>query len=72
MELKQWLYQNPPGDIRAGLLNRVGCRIMYLHQVAGGHKRASAMRAKQIEEATRELTPHAVVTRAELRPDLFG
>lgn len=72
MHLKKWLTTHPPGDIRTALLQRVGCRVLYLHQVAGGHKNASAKRAKLIEDATRELTPGAVVTRAELRPDLFS
>lgn len=40
--------------------------VGYLYQLAGGHRQASPELAKKIEEATGGL-----VTRRELRPDIF-
>ncbi len=41
--------------------------VGYLYQLAGGHRRASADMAVRLELATKGL-----VSRAELRPDLWG
>jgi len=72
MQLNDWLRKHKDNDTRARVCGDVGCAVLWLHQVAGGHKTASAARCKALEDATRSHTPDDVVTRAEVRPDLFG
>jgi len=50
----------------ARIATALGVKAAYVSQIASGHRRASPVRAVQIEELT-----GGVVTRAELRPDDF-
>ncbi|PZO66352.1 MAG: transcriptional regulator [Pseudoxanthomonas suwonensis] len=52
---------------RRRLAAAIGVHKMYLWQIGAGQRRPSAELAKRIEEATQ-----GAVTRAELRPDIFG
>ena len=68
MELKNWIKINSTDDM-IKLAQKCGCHPNYLYQVAW--RGCSPRLAKKIEEVTKELTPQAVVTRKELRPDIW-
>jgi DNA-binding transcriptional regulator YdaS (Cro superfamily) len=53
--------------VLADIAGRAGCKPSTLYMIAGGHKRPSWRLAESIEGAT-----DGVVTRNELRPDIFG
>jgi DNA-binding transcriptional regulator YdaS (Cro superfamily) len=52
---------------RVAFARSCGTTYNYLHQVAGGHRRASGKLARRIERRS-----GGAVTRASLRRDLFG
>lgn len=64
MDLKT--YTDDP-ERRAMLLAAVGIHPQYLYQIASGRRKASALLAGQIADAT-----GGTVTRQDLRPDVFG
>lgn len=51
----------------AQIAGRAGCSASTLYMIAGGHKKPSAILAGAISDAT-----SGVVTRQDLRPDVFG
>lgn len=66
MDLKTYM-SNLSATERLKLAKKLKTTSDYLmHQIGGGHRRASAEMAKRIEEAT-----GGVVTRHELRSDIF-
>ncbi len=68
MKLADYLRTLTPAE-RTALAFRVSEQgsVGYLYQLAGGHRRPSAERARRLEEAS-----GGMVTRQELLPDLFG
>lgn len=69
MNLSTWMREHK--TLKGTLADALGSSVGVLYQYAGGHVRMGPVRAREIEDVTRELTPDAVVTRAESRPDLF-
>lgn len=69
MKLNAWMREHK--TLKGALAEKLGTSIGVLYQYAGGHVRMGPVRAREFEDATRELTPDAIVTRAESRPDLF-
>lgn len=66
MDLKTYMINLSAAD-RLRLAKKLKTSPDYLmHQIGGGHRRASAEMAKRIEDAT-----GGGVTRHELRPDIF-
>lgn len=63
MKLKAYL-ENTDAET---LALAAGTKAVYLGQLANGHRKASFKLAKKIEAAT-----NGKVTRADLRPDIFG
>lgn len=63
MKLKTYLESSNPD----ALARAAGTKAIYLSQLASGHRKASHKLAKRIETATK-----GVVTRQDLRPDIFG
>lgn len=51
----------------AEIAGLAGCSASTLYMIAGGHKKASAILAGRISDATGD-----EVTRQDLRPDVFG
>jgi DNA-binding transcriptional regulator YdaS (Cro superfamily) len=66
MTLKEHL-ASLSADQKKALAEAAETEVIYLIQIAGGHSSPSPKLAKRIEEAT-----NGIVTRAELRPDVFG
>lgn len=69
MNLEQWIKEFPAKDLRA-LANRCRCSTNYLYYVA--MNQPSPALARKIEAATRDMDKSAVVTKEELRPDIWG
>ena len=68
MQLTRWMKKATPEEIRT-LAKTVKCHHNYLYQVAKDG--CSAGLAKKIERFTRKITPGCVVTRHDLRPDIW-
>jgi DNA-binding transcriptional regulator YdaS (Cro superfamily) len=51
----------------AAVASKAGCSHRTLYMIGRGHKKASALLARDIEQAT-----DGAVTRHDLRPDVFG
>ena len=68
MQLSKWIKKSSTEELRI-LAKKCGCATNYLYQVALNG--CSAKLAKKIEAATMKLTPQYVVTRHELRPDIW-
>lgn len=66
MTLADWLREATDSQ-RAKAAEKAGTSVGYLYLLAGGHRRASTDLAKKLEKATSKK-----VTRAELRPDVWG
>lgn len=66
MKLKDYL-ATLTADGKKALAEAAETEVIYLIQIAGGHSTPSPKLAKRIEEASK-----GAVTRAELRPDVFG
>ena len=66
MDLKAFMANLTTAEKRT-LAEHAGTKLIYLHQIAGGFSTLSARLAIRIERAT-----NGVVTREELRPDIFG
>ncbi|MEB8488352.1 YdaS family helix-turn-helix protein [Acidithiobacillus ferriphilus] len=66
MNLKAFIVNLTIAEKRA-LAEHAGTKLIYLHQIAGGFSAPSARLAIRVERAT-----NGVVTREELRPDIFG
>ena len=49
--LKEWLARNSK-EAQEAVARRAGSSRNYLHQLAGGHRKASPDKAKALEEAT--------------------
>jgi DNA-binding transcriptional regulator YdaS (Cro superfamily) len=64
MNLKTWIRQTTPEE-RREICEQIGTTMDYLWQIAGGHSRASARMALEIERYTG-------VSKHDLRPDIFG
>lgn len=69
MDLADWWKQNKAG--RKQLVDKIGSSLPMMRQIVYGHKQAGPKRAIEIEQAIAELTPDSIVTRAEIRPDLW-
>lgn len=70
MKLNAWMREHK--NLKEALADALGTSVGVLYQYAGDHVRMGPVRARKMEDATAELTPDAVVTRAESRPDLFA
>ena len=68
MKLKEWIKKSSTYELRQ-LAKKVKTHPQYLYQVA--KFRCSAGLAKRIEAATRLLTPDKIVTKEEIRPDIW-
>jgi len=53
--------------VLADIAKAVECSAETMYMYAGGHKKPSALKAIAISDAT-----NGIVTRRELRPDVFG
>jgi len=69
MKFKKWIKKHSTEELRK-LAKVVGCATNYLYFVA--NDRPSAGLAKKIETATKKLTPGHIVTKSELRPDIWS
>lgn len=69
MKLNAWMREHK--HLKEDLAAALGTSVGVLYQYAGGHVLMGPKRARAMEDATVDLTPDAVVTRAESRPDLF-
>ena len=68
MKLSKWIKTSSTDELKE-LAKKCGCCSNYIYQVAA--KGCSAGLAKKIERATMKLTPGRVVTKYELRPDIW-
>lgn len=68
MKLKEWIKKTSTYELRQ-LAKKVKVHPQYIYQVAD--HRPSASLAKKIEKAVGELTPNWLVTKEELRPDIW-
>ena len=68
MQLSKWIKKASTKEMRI-LAKKCEIANNYLYQVALNG--CSAKLAKKIEAATMELTPRFIVTRHELRPDIW-
>ena len=68
MQLSKWMKKVNSEEIRK-LAKKVDCHPNYLYQVAKNG--CSAGLAKKIKKWTTKLTPDCVVTRHDLRPDIW-
>lgn len=68
MKLQRWINLHTGEELRK-LAKTVDCASNYLYYVA--RNRPSAGLAKKIEKATKKLTPDHVITKNELRPDIW-
>lgn len=68
MKLSRWIEKSSTYELRQ-LAQRVRCHPQYLYQIRKDG--CSAGLAKKIEKATKELTPGQVVTKEDLRPDIW-
>lgn len=66
MDLKTYFSTEPIGSIKE-MAEYLGVTPCWISLLINGHRKPSPKLAKRIEEATQGL-----VTRQELRPDLFG
>jgi DNA-binding transcriptional regulator YdaS (Cro superfamily) len=66
MDMKTFLKNTSP-DEREALANRLGTSVAYFWQIAGGHRKPSALLCRRLEAASGGL-----ISAAELRPELFG
>lgn len=66
MQLADYL-KTLTSDQRILVAKKAGTTREYLVQLAGGHRKASALLAKRLEDAT-----GGKVAKSELRPDIFG
>lgn len=68
--MRQWLNTSTSEEKKL-LARTVSKRIIYFYQIAKGNRHPSPMLAKALEEATRRITPDRVLTRHDLRPDIW-
>ncbi len=68
MQLSKWIKKSTSRELRV-LAKECGCASNYFYYVALNG--CSAKLAKKIEAVTMKLTPRYVVTRHELRPDIW-
>lgn len=68
MKLSKWIKVSTTTELKK-LAKKCGCRSNYLYQIA--KKGCSAGLAKKIERNTKKMTPDCVVTRHDLRPDIW-
>ncbi len=66
MQLRDYLRVLRP-DVREAFARDAGTSVGYLYLLGGGHRKAGHALAKEIEKASA-----GVVTRYDLRPDIFG
>lgn len=66
MNMKEFIKSLNKSD-RELIAKKAGTTDDYLFQIAGGHRNPSAALAKKLEIAS-----GGVITRADLRPDIFG
>lgn len=69
MKLKKWIHISTTAELKK-LAKKCGCCSNYFYQVAT--KGCSAGLAKKIEKFTKQLTPDRIVTRHNLRPDIWN
>jgi DNA-binding transcriptional regulator YdaS (Cro superfamily) len=69
VKLEKWIDATTTTQLKK-LAKKCGCHSNYLYQVAT--KGCSAGLAKKIERWTKKLTPERVVSKNELRPDIWG
>lgn len=69
MKFAKWMEKANSEEIQK-LAKMVKCHHLYLYQVAKSS--CSAGLAKKIERWTKKLTPERVVSKNELRPDIWG
>lgn len=69
MKLKKWIKGTTATELKK-LAKMCGCQSNYIYQIAT--KGCSAGLAKKIEKYTTKLTPDHVVTRHDLRPDIWS
>lgn len=65
MKLSEFMAE-ASAERREEVAQKAETTVAYLYQLAGGHRAASALLARRIENAT-----DGEVTRADLRPDIF-
>lgn len=71
MNLREWL--NTASDAeRQALAEDAGTTVPYLWQLAGRHRAGGATLVIAIENSSKKITPDRVISKAELRPDIFG
>lgn len=68
MKLGKWIDVTTTAELKK-LAKKCDCHSNYLYQVAT--KGCSAGLAKKIERFTQRITPNYVVTRHDLRPDIW-
>lgn len=68
MKLSKWMKKSTFEELKE-LAKLIGCHPRYLYQVRV--KGCSAGLAKKIERWTMKLTPDRIVTRHDLRPDIW-
>ncbi len=69
MKLKKWIRVSTTAELKK-LAKKCGCCSNYFYQVAS--KGCSAGLAKKIERVTKQLTPDRIVSKQELRPDIWS
>lgn len=68
MKLAKWIRSSTTEELRK-LAKKIGCHPNYLYQICNDG--CSAGLAKKIEKWTMKLTPDCIVTRHDLRPDIW-
>ena len=68
MKLAEWIKKSTTGELRA-LAQAVDCHPQYLYGVAKDG--CSTKLAKKIEKEVPKITPKRVVTKAEVKPDVW-
>lgn len=69
MKLKEWIKKSTFKELEK-LAKKVGCHPRYIYQIVNNG--CSAGLAKKIEKFTQKVTPNCVVTRHDLRPDIWS
>lgn len=68
MKLAKWIRVSTTAELKK-LAKKVGCHPNYIYQIVSNG--CSAGLAKKIEKFTQRMTPDCIVTRHDLRPDIW-